>query len=68
MLAEKAYAKLNGTYAAIVGGHENEALQDLTGGVPINIKLSPPDARLEQYQGTVIASNRCRYIRRDTHG
>ena len=51
MIVEKAYAKLNGSYRAIVSGHENEALQDLTGGVPINITLHPPEAREDRWQG-----------------
>ena len=52
MLVEKAYAKLNGSYANIIGGHENEALQDLTSGVPLDITVHPPEKRLERWQGT----------------
>jgi hypothetical protein len=39
LLAEKAFAKLNGSYEAIIAGHENEALQDITGGLPQTFKL-----------------------------
>jgi len=39
LIAEKAYAKLNGSYEAIEGGHENIALQDLTGGVAFTVDL-----------------------------
>ena len=31
MLMEKAYAKIHGTYAAIEGGYESQAMADLTG-------------------------------------
>ena len=39
LIAEKAFAKLNGSYEAIIAGHENEALQDITGGLPLTFKL-----------------------------
>jgi len=43
MIAEKAYAKLNGSYEAIVGGLEKEALQELTGGLPLSYQISGPE-------------------------
>jgi calpain len=46
MLVEKAYAKLHGSYEAIVGGHEEEAMQDLVGGIPLTINI-PPDVSEE---------------------
>ena len=39
MLAEKAFAKLNGSYETLTAGQECEALSDLTGGAPFVIKL-----------------------------
>lgn len=39
MLAEKAFAKLNGSYEMLTAGQECEALSDLTGGAPFVIKL-----------------------------
>ena len=33
-LLEKAYAKVVGSYEHIVGGYEDEAMADLTGGIP----------------------------------
>jgi len=42
--AEKAFAKLNGSYESIVAGQENEALADITGGLPQDYKLRGHDA------------------------
>jgi calpain len=39
LIAEKAFAKLNGSFAAIESGSEAEALQDLTGGIPDKITI-----------------------------
>ena len=44
MLAEKAYAKLYGSFSAIIGGSEAEALQDLTGGLPSRIGIGGEQA------------------------
>jgi hypothetical protein len=40
LLAEKAFAKLNGSYEAIIAGQENEAMVDLTGGMPVDYDLT----------------------------
>ena len=42
LIAEKAFAKLNGSYEAIIGGQENEALADLTGGIPLDYRIGGP--------------------------
>ncbi|XP_015270504.1 PREDICTED: calpain-12-like, partial [Gekko japonicus] len=45
-LLEKAYAKLNGSYGAINGGHMKDAFVDFTGGIGERIYLktsNPPD-------------------------
>jgi len=42
LIAEKAFAKLNGSYESIIGGLEKEAMQDLTGGVPVSYHISGP--------------------------
>lgn len=44
MLAEGAYAKLYGSFSAIIGGSEAEALQDLTGGLPSRIGIGGEQA------------------------
>jgi hypothetical protein len=44
LIAEKAFAKLNGSYESIVAGQENEALADITGGLPQDYKLRGIDA------------------------
>lgn len=41
-MLEKAYAKLHGSYDALVGGSPHEALEDLTGGIPEPISLKDP--------------------------
>ena len=42
-LAEKAYAKLHGSYAAIGGGPLPDAMADLTGGVTESVDLASPE-------------------------
>ena len=37
-LVEKAYAKLHGSYQQIVGGFEDAAMADLTGGIPMRMR------------------------------
>ena len=44
-LCEKAYAKLHGGYASLVGGHTEEGLADLTGGVAWKVKVQPDDVK-----------------------
>jgi hypothetical protein len=45
-LAEKAFAKVYGSYAAIVGGNISEAFRDLTGEIVLDFKLS--DMKLDE--------------------
>ncbi|KAK6625532.1 hypothetical protein RUM43_005831 [Polyplax serrata] len=40
-LVEKAYAKLHGSYEALIGGHALEAFVDLTGGIAETVRISP---------------------------
>jgi hypothetical protein len=44
MIVEKAYAKFNGCYENIIGGEENEALVDLTGGLPFDYNFRGKNA------------------------
>jgi hypothetical protein len=39
MILEKAYAKVHGSYEALVGGSSEYALKDLTGGIPSAVRL-----------------------------
>ena len=42
-LLEKAYAKLYGSYAALVGGESVDAGVDMTGGIPQTIDMPAMD-------------------------
>lgn len=39
-MVEKAYAKLHGSYEALIGGHALEAFVDLTGGMAERMQIS----------------------------
>ena len=50
VIAEKAFAKLNGSYSVLDGGQAEEALEDLCGGVPFNFSLgSRPENKSGPY-------------------
>ena len=51
LLIEKGYAKLKGSYKNIVGGLVDEALADLTNGVPDRFKLADPAIRKMLHTG-----------------
>eukprot|EP00931_Biecheleriopsis_adriatica_P056631 TRINITY_DN33564_c0_g1_i1.p1 TRINITY_DN33564_c0_g1~~TRINITY_DN33564_c0_g1_i1.p1 ORF type:complete len:1809 (+),score=334.40 TRINITY_DN33564_c0_g1_i1:35-5461(+) len=50
---EKAYAKLHGSYDAIVGGFVNDALVDMTGGMGQSIRLTTKESKKEIDDGTM---------------
>ena len=54
MLAEKAYAKLAGSFEAIIGGQESTALRDITKGMPMRLKISSsnPSSCDQRFKGS----------------
>lgn len=55
LLAEKAYSKLHGSYAATESGFTDNALEDLCGGVPFRYAIGPNAAK-GKYAKTVPAA------------
>jgi hypothetical protein len=51
LLPPKCYAKLNGSYAAIEGGNDEIAIEDLCGGVPLSFEMGA--RHLGKYGGGV---------------
>ncbi|KAE8600408.1 hypothetical protein XENTR_v10013235 [Xenopus tropicalis] len=56
-LLEKAYAKLNGSYEALIGGSPVDALEDFTGGIAELYYLEKPPADLFQRVQKVLRAN-----------
>jgi hypothetical protein len=53
IILEKAYAKLHGSYESIESGFVDDALKDLTGGVPGRIDMTKPEAKQDIRNGTL---------------
>lgn len=61
-LAEKAYAKIHGSYKAIEVGWTHEALVDLTGGCAYRIEVSPKDGKNDKLWNIIMDCNKEEYL------